>query len=127
MAAYQQEAVKLASDTVSHQQVMPLLVSVHMSTKVVKFLVSSFDRTLPRSHLFEEVGWSVGWFMVQRHFLHKLGYIDLYGSEEVSNRAVMFIWRLKERLSELFCAVFCTTIVHNDMHLSAVTWDATIV
>jgi len=29
----------------------------------------------------------------------------------------------KEKLPELFCAVLCTTVVHNDMHARAVLKD----
>ena len=28
----------------------------------------------------------------------------------------MIVWRIRGKLSELFCAVLCTTVVHNDMH-----------
>ena len=30
--------------------------------------------------------------------------------------AMMIVWRIRGKLSELFCAVACTTVVHNDMH-----------
>jgi len=31
-------------------------------------------------------------------------------------RAMMVVWRIRGKLSELFCAVFCTSVVHNDTH-----------
>jgi len=30
----------------------------------------------------------------------------------------MIVWKLRGKLSELFCAVLCTTVVHNDTHIT---------
>ena len=41
--------------------------------------------------------------------------------------AMLIVWRIRGRLSELFCAVLCNTVVHNHMHTdmnSSYRWTA---
>jgi len=33
-----------------------------------------------------------------------------------STWAMMIVWRIRGRLSELLCAVFCTVVVHSDTY-----------